>query len=228
MYKTQIKTHDFHKRKKEEKYLLCLRIGMSPVLYKMSFYIHFQSPIVLEKAQPYSKVSGYYHNSNYMEATTFLTSPTLYRKRVLSINIPSQYQRRNYGITIIKVVNEKKGDDEGKSVDKNMIVLRMRIKKIKMSEASSSSQDVPNSKEMPNSNWKEWEKKYSRHYQEDICAGVGILQSYLMNTRPGVALGMLTLIALSVPLSTSVVLINVFKVAKGLLAGSHVSIDVDF
>ncbi|CAI9758425.1 unnamed protein product [Fraxinus pennsylvanica] len=162
-----------------------------------------------------------------MEATTFLACPTLHRKRALSIH-PSQYQRRNYGITITKVVSEKKGDDKGKSVDKNMIFLRMRIKKIKMLEGSSSSPDMPKSKEMPNSNWKEWEKKYCRHYQRDICEGVGLLQSYLMNTRPSVALGMLTLIALSVPLSTSVVLINVLKVANGLLAGSHVSIDIDF
>ncbi|KAL2499475.1 hypothetical protein Adt_25030 [Abeliophyllum distichum] len=153
-----------------------------------------------------------------MEATNFLSCPTLPRKRVLVIN-PS---RRNYGITIRKVVNAKQGDNEAKSVDENMIVLRMRIKKMKMLEASSGSQ------EMPNSNWKEWEKKYCRHYLEDICEGVGLLQSFLMNTRPSLALGMLTLIAMTVPLSTYVVLFNALKVAKGLLAGSHLSIDIDF
>ncbi|MCD7467459.1 hypothetical protein HAX54_004907 [Datura stramonium] len=78
-------------------------------------------------------------------------------------------------------------------VDENMIVLRMRIKEMKLLEAGELG---------PPSNWMGWEKKYFAHYNEDVCEAVGLLQIYLMETRPALALGMLALICLSVPFST--------------------------
>ena len=66
---------------------------------------------------------------------------------------------------------------DGKLVDEDMIVLRMRIHEIKMSEKSQA--------EVAASDWMEWEKKYyGEDYDSDICEAVGLLQSRLMDTRP--------------------------------------------
>lgn len=121
-------------------------------------------------------------------------------------------------------MNAQQGESERKSVDENMIVLRMRIKKMKVIEGGGGNNDVV----APSSEWKEWERRVFTHYHEGVCDSVEMLQSYLMNTRPSVALGMLALIAMSVPFSSSVVLANALKLAKGLLAGCHVCIDIDF
>ncbi|KAL2551873.1 hypothetical protein Fot_05492 [Forsythia ovata] len=152
-----------------------------------------------------------------MEAT-LLSRPRLPHRPFL---IKPSYNLR-HGI-ITKVVNAKKGDNEGESspVDENMSVLRLHIKKMKMLESSRTSQK-------PSSDWMEWEKKIFTRYHEDVCEVVALLQSYLMNTRPSVALGVLALVAMSVPLSSSVAMVNILKIAKGLLEGCHVCIDIDF
>ncbi|KAL2531638.1 hypothetical protein Adt_04989 [Abeliophyllum distichum] len=152
-----------------------------------------------------------------MEAT-LLSCPRLPHRPFL---IKPSYNLR-HGI-ITKVVNAKKGDNEGESssVDENMSVLRLHIKKMKMLESSRTSQQ-------PSSDWMEWEKKIFTRYHEDVCEVMALLQSYLMNTRPSVALGVLALVAMSVPLSSSVAMVNVLKIAKGLLEGCHVCIDIDF
>lgn len=98
-------------------------------------------------------------------------------------------------------------DYEGKLVDESLIILRMRIKEVKMMEKKSSSQGTP-----APSNWMEWEKQYyCKHYHEDVCEGIGWLQMYLMNTRPSLALGVLALVAFSVPMSASLITFNVFR-----------------
>ncbi|KAK1357463.1 By genscan and genefinder [Heracleum sosnowskyi] len=98
-------------------------------------------------------------------------------------------------------------DYEGKLVDESLIILRMRIKEVKMMEKSSSCPGTPET-----SNWMEWEKQYyCKHYHEDVCEGIGWLQMYLMNTRPSLALGVLALVALSVPMSTSMITFNVLR-----------------
>ncbi|KAH6784663.1 hypothetical protein C2S52_009622 [Perilla frutescens var. hirtella] len=120
------------------------------------------------------------------------------------------------------VINAQGGESEGKSVDdQSMIVLRMRIKKMKAIEGGEGAATPP-------SEWKEWERRVFTHYHEGVCDSVEMLQAFLMNTRPSVAVGMLALIAMAVPFSSSVVVVNALKVAKGLLAGSHVCIDIDF
>lgn len=93
-------------------------------------------------------------------------------------------------------------------VDENMIVLRMRIKDMKLLEAGQSG---------PPSNWMGWEKKYFAHYNEDVCEVIGLLQMYLMETRPALALGMLALICLSVPFSTYFMVLQVMEMAKFIL-----------
>lgn len=103
---------------------------------------------------------------------------------------------------------------DGKLVDEDMIVLRMRIHEIKMSEKSQA--------EAAASDWMEWEKKYyCEDYDSDICEAVGLLQSRLMNTRPSLALAMLGLVSLSVPISLGVVLLHLVDAAKVVLVGFH-------
>lgn len=93
-------------------------------------------------------------------------------------------------------------------VDENMIVLRMRIKDMKILETEKSG---------PPSNWMGWEKKYFAHYNEDICEAIGLLQMYLMETRPALAMGMLGLICLSLSLSTYSMVQQLMEIAKFIL-----------
>lgn len=103
---------------------------------------------------------------------------------------------------------------DGKLVDEDMIVLRMRIHEIKMSEKSQA--------EVPASDWMEWEKKYyTEDYDSDICEAVGLLQSRLMDTRPSLALAMLGLVSLSVPISLGLVLLHFVDAAKVVFGGFH-------
>ncbi|CAA0817259.1 Unknown protein [Striga hermonthica] len=139
--------------------------------------------------------------------------------------LPLKCNKRSGLITIkraIKVKAKQKDDnnDPGKSVDDNMIVLTMRIKKVKVLES------INNEAARPSSDWLERENKFFTRYHENICDSMEFLQSCLMNTKPSVAMGMLILVAMS--FSSSVVMVNVLKMAKGLLAGCHVCIDIDF
>ncbi|KAL6573770.1 hypothetical protein OROHE_002229 [Orobanche hederae] len=99
-------------------------------------------------------------------------------------------------------------DFSGRRVDESMIVLRMRIHEMKMGE---------NNYEPPRE-WMDWERRIYTNYDSMICDGMGHLQSYMMETRPSLALGMITLIALSVPISTAVVMSNLLELIRGVLA----------
>ncbi|KAB2604452.1 hypothetical protein D8674_036903 [Pyrus ussuriensis x Pyrus communis] len=102
---------------------------------------------------------------------------------------------------------------DGRLVDEDMIVLRMRIHDAEM-------QDEDN--HQPPSNWMQWEKQYYAHNNSDICEGVGLLQSQLMNTRPSVALGMLALVILSVPISTVALMFPLLDIFKGILGSGNI------
>jgi hypothetical protein len=97
-------------------------------------------------------------------------------------------------------------DYGGRIVDENMILLRMRIRELKMSEMS----------QEPPASWMEWEKKYYTQYDEDVCEAVGLLQSYLLSIRPSLALGMAALVILSVPFSAGVLLFHALEMAKAI------------
>ncbi|KAJ4709789.1 Mediator of RNA polymerase II transcription subunit [Melia azedarach] len=96
-------------------------------------------------------------------------------------------------------------------VDENMIVLRKRIHEMKMVERNYE----------PPENWMGWEKRYYTSYDSLICEALGVLQSQLMNTRPSLALGVIALIALSVPTSTALLCFHLMEITKGILAGIH-------
>ncbi|XP_057478711.1 uncharacterized protein LOC130766050 [Actinidia eriantha] len=99
----------------------------------------------------------------------------------------------------------------GRLVDENLIVLRKRIHEMKMVERNYE----------PPAHWMGWEKNCYAGYDEFICEAVGILQAQLMNTRPGLVLGMMVLVGLSVPTSAALVLGRFVGMTSGVLAGIH-------
>ncbi|KAI3768161.1 hypothetical protein L2E82_18614 [Cichorium intybus] len=109
------------------------------------------------------------------------------------------------------VVGAGRGTDGKRSiVDENMIVLRMRIHEVEMGEMEGLPPEMSR-------NWMEWEKNYYEHYNRDVCEAMKVIQMCLMNTRPSLALGALTLLMLSVPLSTGVVIYNFISMVKSIL-----------
>ncbi|KAL6324754.1 hypothetical protein AAG906_018281 [Vitis piasezkii] len=123
-------------------------------------------------------------------------------------------RRRNPTSKVVAVRGGASGRDyEGNLVDENMIVLRMRIQQMKRLETGDS----------PPSNWMGWEKRYYVHYNEDVCKAVGLLQCYLMNIRPSLALGTLLLIILSVAISSVGVMFHALEMARGILPGFHLN-----
>lgn len=99
-------------------------------------------------------------------------------------------------------------DFEGHLVDENMIVLRKRIHELRMAETNYE----------PPSNWMEWEKRYCASYHSDVCEVLGLLQTLLMNARPGLAIGMAALFVLSVPTSAILILYHVMEASRSILS----------
>ncbi|KAK6931010.1 ABC transporter-like, ATP-binding domain [Dillenia turbinata] len=98
---------------------------------------------------------------------------------------------------------------DGQKVDENMIVLRKRIHEMKIAESDD---------HVAPSHWMDWEKKYYyANYDSDICEAVGMLQSKLMNTRPSLALGLVALVALSVPTSTVLLGFHLIKMINTMI-----------
>jgi len=130
---------------------------------------------------------------------------------MFSLTSPRQRQRR----VNLTVVASGSGGTEGRDywgrlVDENMIVLRCRIREMKMIEMNHD--DLP-------SNWMGWEKQYFLHYNEDVCEALGLLQNFLISTRPSFALGIVALVILSVLISSGVALLHAIEIAKRILFG---------
>ncbi|KAL0380846.1 UNVERIFIED_CONTAM: hypothetical protein Sangu_0148900 [Sesamum angustifolium] len=101
----------------------------------------------------------------------------------------------------------------GRLVDENLIVLRKRIHEMKMIERNYE----------PPMEWMDWEKRFYASYDSIICDAMGHLQSYLMETRPSLALAFIALIAFSVPTSSALLMYNLLELSKGVLSGIHLS-----
>ncbi|XP_068642074.1 uncharacterized protein [Aristolochia californica] len=99
----------------------------------------------------------------------------------------------------------------GRSVDESLTVLRKRIHEMKIAERNYE----------PPAEWTEWEKKYYTSYDSDVCKALGLLQTLLMNTRPGVAVAMAVLVALSVPTSISMILFRLVDLTNVALCAIH-------
>ncbi|XP_040999504.1 uncharacterized protein LOC121245532 [Juglans microcarpa x Juglans regia] len=141
-----------------------------------------------------------------MKATK-LSFPTLHC-RPFSSTSPRHRGRVNLISTVAASGGTRGRDHWGRLVDENMIVLRLRIREMKISETNYD----------PPLNWMEWEKQYSLRYNEDISEALGLLQNYLMNTRPGLAFGMVAVVFLSVLISSGVALIHAIEIAKRILS----------
>ncbi|XP_020233328.1 uncharacterized protein LOC109813538 [Cajanus cajan] len=96
---------------------------------------------------------------------------------------------------------------DGKLVDENMILLRLRIREIEMLQMKGKAP----------SDWSEWEKKYFGNYDSDVFEALGLLQRMLMNTRPSFALAMLALLMLSMSISMSLLVFHFVEFAKGII-----------
>ncbi|KAF7827703.1 putative Mediator of RNA polymerase II transcription subunit 18 [Senna tora] len=117
-------------------------------------------------------------------------------------NLSPSFNRRRSRTAVVLAASRSRGAADrdsfgaGRLVDENMIVLRKRIHEMKMMEKNYE----------PPSDWMEWEKRYYTSYDSIICDVMGVLQRNLMNTRPSLALGMMALIAMSVPTSSAFLL----------------------
>ncbi|KAM0032410.1 hypothetical protein Hdeb2414_s0016g00474711 [Helianthus debilis subsp. tardiflorus] len=116
------------------------------------------------------------------------------------------HQRQRYSQALVLnrrtksfVVNARRGtNDGGNIVDENMIVLRMRIREVEMNSMPPTRLE----------NWMEWEKKYYEQYIRDVCEAMMMLQMCLMNNRPSVVMGTLTLLMLTITISASIGIYN--------------------
>lgn len=147
-----------------------------------------------------------------MEATSLRSS------LVFDSLFSSKSPKRNFGsVRRAGAIASAAGRDSchwnyrGQLVDENMIVLRKRIHEMKVMERNYE----------PPAEWMEWEKQYYACYDEFICKLVGFLQTQLMNSRPSFALGMLAVVAMSVPASTFMVILRLLEVANGVLSAIH-------
>lgn len=105
-------------------------------------------------------------------------------------------------------------DLDSDRVDEDMVVLRKRIQEIRITDESISEQ----------SGWMEWEKEYYMTvYSSDVCELVGLLQRYLMNTRPSLAIGTFLLVLICVPTSLGLLLHHLMVVSGSVLSALHIS-----
>ncbi|KAK7357689.1 hypothetical protein VNO80_16984 [Phaseolus coccineus] len=96
---------------------------------------------------------------------------------------------------------------DGKMVDENMILLRMRIREIEMMEMKGKTP----------SDWCEWEKENYENYVSDVCEALGLLQRLLINTRPSLALATIVLIILIMSMPIVQLLLHLVAFAKGMI-----------
>lgn len=93
-------------------------------------------------------------------------------------------------------------------VDEGMIVLRRRIHEMKAAETSWE----------PPAEWSAWEKEWYGSYDADVCELVGLLQAFLMSSRPGVGVGVVAVLMLSVPTSVFLLLCHLLDASRALLS----------
>ncbi|XP_044467741.1 uncharacterized protein LOC123197484 [Mangifera indica] len=144
-----------------------------------------------------------------MDATNFLSSNTTFLQQPAGVSY--LFSKKLYILSMAGSRRSKGRDYEGRLVNENRIALRMRIKEKKLLEANYE----------PPSNWMEWEKKYYVRYNEDICEAMGLFQNYLMNIRPGFALGIIGVLALSVAISTGFLFYQSIVITKIIFSGFH-------
>ncbi|KAH0910249.1 hypothetical protein HID58_033570 [Brassica napus] len=151
-----------------------------------------------------------------MEATMIsssaLISPLRFHPLVFSANKMMIKKKKKMMMSVSAAASSGKDHyyGGGRLVDENMIVLRKRIHEMKMVERNYE----------PPSHWMDWEKRFYSSYDSVICESVGLLQSFLMNSRPTVAIATLLLLIVSVPVSSSVLAFRLLDLLQWVLAAA--------
>lgn len=150
--------------------------------------------------------------SNTLCSSIVLPSPSRSKNRKFG-QVKPRPSGRKVSVKAVMDSGDSNYKRQGQMVDESMIVLRKRIHEMKMIERNYE----------PPVNWMAWEKQYYSCYDELICQGVGFLQSYLMNCRPSLALGLVAVVAMSVSASGFMVASRLLELANGVLsAAGHV------
>lgn len=111
--------------------------------------------------------------------------------------------------TLLVAACDKDANDHhfsGRLVDENMAVLRERIHEMKVGVKK---YEAP-------SEWMGWEKQYHERYRLDVCELMGMVQRWLLSSRPCVGLACVAVVALSLP---TTVLVTVFYRVMSVVAG---------
>ncbi|KAI9085639.1 hypothetical protein K1719_032482 [Acacia pycnantha] len=148
-----------------------------------------------------------------MEALTSTIIPSQSRP-VPSIAL-ARRRRQRYGsgggVVVARASGSGRDRRWGRQVDENMIMLRLRIREIKMMEKKDDEEEEEGSGMM------KWEREYYvGEYGKHVCEVLGLLQSYLMSVRPCLAVGIVLLVALSVFMSSGLLLFNSIKMMNTL------------
>lgn len=158
-----------------------------------------------------------------MQAISFFYSSTTLPRRPEALFSPLPPPRGKKPYILAMAASSNRGSSSsnsnykgrhfgGRLVDENMIVLRMRIRETKLSEASD--------EQLP-AHWMEWEQKYYPDYIQDVLEAVGLLQNYLMHLRPSSALGIIALVTLAVLISSGVALVQAVHIAQMIISTFH-------
>lgn len=83
-------------------------------------------------------------------------------------------------------------------VDNDMFMLRRRMHEMETAETKLEAQKC----------WMEWERECYNKYCSGVCGFVGLVQLFLMNSRPSVAIAMLVLFMSSVPAFVLIVFLH--------------------
>jgi hypothetical protein len=127
---------------------------------------------------------------------------------------PHHSARKSQSVVMVGNRGTDGWDLDSDRVDEDMFVLRKRIQKIRITDESMSE----------TSGWMEWEKEYYlTAYSSDVCELVGLLQRFLMNTRPSLAIGSILLVLISVPTSFGFLLHRLIVVSGSVLSALHIS-----
>ncbi|RWW36152.1 hypothetical protein BHE74_00058848 [Ensete ventricosum] len=121
----------------------------------------------------------------------------------------SKLYRKRRSALLVSACDKDANDHDfsGRLVDENMAVLRERIHEMKVGGAK---YEAP-------SEWMEWEKQYHKRYRLDVCELMGMVQRWLLSSRPCVGLACVAVVALSLPMTVLVIL---FYRVKSVVAGS--------
>lgn len=146
-----------------------------------------------------------------MHSTSLINSSPLFHPFSTSNPAGSNGRKGRSSFSLVMASNRGAADQNfgGRLVDESMIVLRKRIHEMNMIEKNYE----------PPSDWMDWEKRYYTSYDSIICEAMGFLQTQLMNTRPGLALGLMALVAMSVLTSTALVFFHLVDLTKAVLPG---------